>query len=106
MDCLYQDGAGGWHLIDYKTNKVTQENVAETATEHYEMQMLLYGLAMETIWGVAPVELVLHFLEIGFEWTLEWNAGARQRAIEQVNDALERLKNAYKTPFLGPSAPE
>ena len=41
------------------------------------MQMLLYGLAAERILGVAPCELVLHFLRTGEEQAFPWNDAAR-----------------------------
>ena len=39
IDCLYQDAAGDWHLVDYKTNDVTAADVARVA-QQYEMQLL------------------------------------------------------------------
>ena len=48
IDCLYRDADGGWRLIDYKTNQATAETLAAKAAA-YEMQMLVYALAAETI---------------------------------------------------------
>ena len=33
IDCLYQDGTGDWHLLDYKTNRVSPETLAEHGRE-------------------------------------------------------------------------
>jgi ATP-dependent helicase/nuclease subunit A len=87
FDCLYQDASGGWHLVDYKTNEVTAANVARVAPQ-YEMQMLLYALALERALGRPPVELALHFLRPGVEHAFEWNDAARKRCIALVNDAM------------------
>ncbi|MEX2091893.1 MAG: UvrD-helicase domain-containing protein [Pirellulales bacterium] len=87
LDCLYQDASGGWHLVDYKTNDVTVAEVPRVA-QQYEMQMLLYALALERTLGQPPVELALHFLRPGIEHDFAWNDAARQRCIDLVNDAM------------------
>ena len=50
IDCLYQDAAGDWHLLDYKTNRIAPENTAAAAGP-YEMQLGIYALAAEEILG-------------------------------------------------------
>ncbi len=87
IDCLYQDAAGRWVVLDYKTNQVDPANVEEVAAE-YEMQMLLYGLAVEQIFEAAPAELVLAFLRPGAEHRVVWDDGARGRVVELVNQGL------------------
>ncbi len=91
IDCLYQDAAGAWHVLDYKTNRVPAKGVAHAAAA-YEMQMLLYGLAVEQILHVPPASLVLHFLRPGVEHRFEWNDASRQRAIELVNRGLAAVR--------------
>jgi ATP-dependent helicase/nuclease subunit A len=85
IDNLYRDESGAWHLVDYKTNQVTPRTLAKVAAD-YEMQMLLYALAAETTLGVAPVELVLHFLRGGLEYCFPWDSAAKAR-IRQLIDA-------------------
>jgi ATP-dependent exoDNAse (exonuclease V) beta subunit len=34
IDMLYQDGQGGWHLIDWKTERVSGEKLEEQAHRH------------------------------------------------------------------------
>jgi ATP-dependent exoDNAse (exonuclease V) beta subunit len=87
IDCLYQDAAGRWVVLDYKTNRVTESTVEEVAAE-YEMQMLLYALAVEQIFESAPAELLLLFLRPGVEYRFAWDAAARERVVELVNQAL------------------
>jgi ATP-dependent exoDNAse (exonuclease V) beta subunit len=87
IDCLYRDAAGRWGLVDYKTNRVMAETLAATAAQ-YEMQMLVYGLAAETILKSPPTELVLCFLRPGLEHHFAWDAAARRRAVELVEQAL------------------
>ena len=78
IDCLYQDRASDWRLLDYKTNRVSPETLASTVAS-YEMQMLVYALAVERILKKPPVEIVLHFLRESHEHRFAWDAAARQR---------------------------
>ncbi len=87
IDRLWQDAAGDWHVLDFKTNRVTAGDVASTAAR-YEMQMFVYALAVEQIFGRAPKSLTLHFLRTGNEQTFTWNLAARERVVTKVNDAI------------------
>lgn len=91
IDCLYRDSADAWHIVDYKTNRVTARQ-ADAAAAQYEMQMLLYGLAAENILGETPRELVLHFLRSGAErgWSLDGEG--RQRVTEFLNRQIAALR--------------
>lgn len=96
IDCLYQTADGRWQVVDYKTNQVTADGVPRLAAK-YELQMLVYGLAVESFWGVGPAELVLHFLRPGVEHIMAWDDATRERAIELINEALERIASAPTT---------
>ena len=87
LDRLYRDSAGYWHVLDFKTNRLARDGLAQQAAA-YEMQMLLYGLATERILGVAPHSLVLHFLRGGQEHAFAWNEAARRRAVTLVGEAI------------------
>jgi ATP-dependent helicase/nuclease subunit A len=87
IDCLYRDQAGGWHIIDYKTNNITAKQLKQEAAK-YEMQMLLYALAAEKILKSPPVELTLCFLRPGLEYQFSWNEKTKRRVIDMVNEAL------------------
>lgn len=94
FDCVYQDAAGNWHLVDYKSNDVAAADVPREA-ERYEMQLLLYALAMELAMGRPPVELVLHFLRPGAEHTFQWDTAARERCIRLVTAAMNELLSSH-----------
>ncbi len=87
IDCLYRDKDDGWHIVDYKTNRITAKTLAEIAAQ-YEMQMLVYALAAEKILKSPPAELVLYFLRPGLEYHFSWNDNARKRVVEMVNQTL------------------
>ncbi len=88
IDCLYEDPAGNWRLLDYKTNRVSAESLSGTISG-YEMQMLLYALAVERVLKRPPVEVVLHFLRGNIEHQFAWDDAARRRAVELVDVAME-----------------
>jgi ATP-dependent helicase/nuclease subunit A len=88
IDLLYQDATEGWHILDFKTNLVLDENVGGVAA-NYELQMLVYALAVEKIMRSPPRELVLHFLRTGWERPFSWDEAARRRVVELVGDAMK-----------------
>jgi len=87
IDCLYRDAAGGWHVVDYKTNHVAPDEIASLASR-YEMQMLVYALAVERLLGSPPVELVLCFLRPGREHHFAWNDDSRNHIVDLVDSAM------------------
>jgi ATP-dependent helicase/nuclease subunit A len=93
LDSLYQDSAGRWRIVDYKTNQVASDTFAELSAR-YEMQLLAYGLAAEQALGEPPAELVLHFLRTGDEHVIPWNDKARRRAVELVDRAISAMCRA------------
>jgi ATP-dependent helicase/nuclease subunit A len=97
VDCLFRDARGRWRVLDYKTNAVTAENVRQAAAP-YEMQMLVYALAVEAGLGQTPEAMVLYFLQPGVAHTLKLDAEARRRAVSLVNRAIAG--------YLGQSLPE
>ena len=87
IDLLYQDAAGHWHLVDYKTNQVVAANVSAVSRQ-YELQLAMYALAAERILGKPPVDLVLYFLQPGVDHSITWNDDVRHDAIEILNQAI------------------
>jgi ATP-dependent helicase/nuclease subunit A len=90
IDCLYQDALGRWHIIDYKTNRVSDETLPAVAAK-YEMQLGVYALAVEQILRQPSVELTLHFLRTGAEFAFRWNDELKKRMIERVNQAIDSI---------------
>jgi ATP-dependent exoDNAse (exonuclease V) beta subunit len=87
IDCLYQDAAGNWHILDFKTNDVSAKG-ASKAAQPYELQLQVYAIAIERALRQSPAKLVLHFLRPGVEHIIPWNDAARARAIKLVSDAI------------------
>lgn len=62
IDLAYRD-ASGWHVVDFKTDRVTAASTAAVA-QRYLVQLGLYGRALEAATGVPP-SLGLLFLRTG-----------------------------------------
>ena len=90
IDCLYQDATGGWHLVDYKSNRATAAEVPSAAAP-YAPQMFVYGLACEHSLGVRPVESVVHFLRPGVESAFAWSDAERLALIAEIEQAVDTL---------------
>lgn len=53
----------GWVLVDYKTDRVTKETLAQTA-QGYAVQLALYARALAEITGIPVKERYLYFLRM------------------------------------------
>lgn len=76
IDLLYEDRSGGWHVLDYKTNDFSSQAADEQFLAPYELQLGIYGHAVEQWFGILPVELALVGLrpavrKIALPWTPE-----------------------------------
>lgn len=87
LDMLFQDAAGDWHIVDYKTNNIAADDVPATA-QGYEMQLMLYAIAAEQTLGTSPKSLRLCFLVPCIEHRFDWSDPARDRAVAALSAAL------------------
>jgi ATP-dependent helicase/nuclease subunit A len=90
IDCLYQDAAGAWHLLDYKTNQVAAATLAAVAAG-YEMQMFVYALAAERIFKAPVASLTLHFLRPNLEHQFNFDPQRRLEMTAAVTQAMDAL---------------
>ena len=63
IDLLYRDN-NGWHIIDFKTDRVTLET-AEARAQSYRGQVELYSQALTALTGTPVVHKVLWFFALG-----------------------------------------
>ena len=106
IDLLFEDSAGAWHIIDYKSDRVGPEGLAAHA-ERYELQMMLYVQAAQRhLAALRPprdvsVDARLYFLRTGavhrFDWTGQPVAGLeRQLADVAAQLAASRRSGQYR----------
>lgn len=91
LDCLYQDAEGKWYVVDFKSHDVANRDLCQWSAQ-YELQMLLYGLAFQEIFGESPAELAVYFLQPGKEILFPWTDASRQWVIEEINRAIDRVQ--------------
>lgn len=71
IDCIIEDADGNLHLIDYKTDRLTKEELSDrsaakkTLSEKHSLQLSYYALAIEKIFGKAPLTLRVYSLPLG-----------------------------------------
>ena len=71
IDCIILHPDGNITLCDYKTDRLTREEIADRALaekklrEKHSMQLGLYSMAVEKIFGKAPVRVEVYSLPLG-----------------------------------------
>ncbi len=71
IDCIVERGDGSLCLYDYKTDRLTREELADRALAEeklrasHKMQLTLYSLAAEKIFGKSPEVLEVYSLPLG-----------------------------------------
>jgi len=91
IDAVYQDAAGNWHLIDYKTNAIPAAGPA-SLLERYRLQMLVYALAVESLLGRPPASVRLVLLDGGLELPVICDSAALDQARREIDSALAKLR--------------
>ena len=71
IDCLYVDSDGEYHLVDYKTDRLTPEERAdrdlarEKLYKKHSLQLSYYAKAVELIFGKYPKTVEVYSLPLG-----------------------------------------
>ena len=71
IDCLYEDADGEYHLVDYKTDRLTPEERAdkqkarEKLYAKHSLQLSYYAKAVELIFGKYPSTIEVYSLPLG-----------------------------------------
>jgi ATP-dependent helicase/nuclease subunit A len=60
IDRLYKDSEGNWCIVDYKTDKISAENIEQRA-ESYRGQMLFYSLLVRRLFKQKEVRVCILF---------------------------------------------
>ena len=71
IDCIYEDQNNELHLVDYKTDRLTKEELADERlakaklNEKHALQLSYYTKAVEMIFGKAPKTVRVYSLPLG-----------------------------------------
>ncbi|MFH1198663.1 MAG: UvrD-helicase domain-containing protein [Candidatus Omnitrophota bacterium] len=93
------DEGDGAVIIDFKTSEVTKQDDADKKVKE-SMQLVLYSLAYQNIFGVLPKRIELHFLESGLVGALEVTPEALDKISLKVNEVSNGIRKQ-----LYPAAP-
>ena len=86
-------------LLDYKANDIPADQV-ETEAAHYRLQMLLYALLVEAVFGALPGEAVLFFLTPGVAHRVELTPAALEEARRGVAEFFAAQREARFPPLV------
>ena len=78
---------GGYEIIDYKTNR----RLPPRSRVEQDLQLSIYYLAAQEIWGIAPERLTLYFLLPGERMTVTRTAAAVDDVRRRVATVAERI---------------
>ncbi len=88
IDVLYQKENGTWAVLDYKTDKIPQQQVAQRAKE-YERQIQLYAAAAMQILNIPSIRLELFFLTPETLWETDCTATQAARFLVEVSAKIK-----------------
>jgi len=86
-------------IIDFKTSAVFEQKTADKRARE-SLQLTIYAMAYEQIWGCRPIRLELHFLESGLTGKAEVTEKIFDKVKEKIQNAAEgiRHRNYNATP--------
>jgi len=100
---LVEKKAEKTYIVDFKSSDIrTQEKADKKAKE--SLQLLIYALAWQKMFGILPDRLELHFLETGLIGSLEPEEKNLAGAWQKVVKVAEGIRAAYFPPKPGPIA--
>ncbi len=98
IDLLYRSG-GNYHIVDYKSDRVSQEDHASLAekAKRYELQMLIYAAAVSRYTGLCPADATLYFLRTGQTHKFDLTPSAIEASQAKVSKISEDLIQSRRT---------
>lgn len=103
IDLVIKTPAGDWIIVDYKTGRVASEKELEAKARPYELQILLYALALKDIAGggasaeFKSVRGVLYFTSLDKAWTAdltEEKIGATRKKAENILEGVASARGS------------
>ena len=100
IDVLFQDAAGNWHVLDYKT---AVGDAVKSKEAGYELQIGIYAFAAHKILKISPKTGIVYFLKNEFAQVLELDAAALKAAgarLAGLQDSILQLGNPAKNDMI------
>jgi ATP-dependent helicase/nuclease subunit A len=97
IDLLYCDEQGAWHVVDYKSDRVSGDVQIAQRAGNYELQMLAYSIAAGRHLGEPIADASLYFLRPARQHTFAADPAALQTAQDRLADITRKLITARRT---------
>ncbi len=86
--------ADGIIIMDYKTSELKKQKDVDKRTKE-SMQLVLYSMAYDKIFGIKPVRVQLYFLESGLIGTHIVTEKDIERLKNKINQVSQGIRNAF-----------
>ena len=97
IDLLYCDDQSGWHVVDYKSDRVADDNEIAQRAGNYELQMLAYSIAAGRHFDQPIADASLYFLRPARTHTFTIDPVALQTAQDRLAALTEDLIISRRT---------
>lgn len=94
IDCTHKTERG-WHIIDYKTDRIDREEEISRLSNEYELQMSIYCIAAKAGLGEPCRSTVLHFLETGERIEKDVSTAKLEHAIRKISAAVTGIRDQH-----------
>ncbi len=96
IDLLYQDADGRWCVVDYKSDRVSADNLPDHA-RRYELQLLTYASAAARYLDELPTVATLYFLRPGTTHAFPIGADALSATQARIAELAAQLVAARRS---------
>jgi CRISPR/Cas system-associated exonuclease Cas4 (RecB family) len=90
MDKLIVSGDGQATIVDFKTNRITPDQVEEVAGE-YELQMRTYALAARRALRLKEVRAELYFLEPDVRFEIDQQRLDETQTAQEIDELCQQI---------------
>ena len=97
IDLLYCDDRGDWHVVDYKSDRVSGDDQIAERAKNYELQMLAYSIAAQRHLDQPVADASLYFLRPAKQHAFTADPAALQDARNRLAGLTEQLITARRS---------
>ncbi len=101
IDRLDKDPHGGYEIIDYKTNR----KLPPISKLKGDLQLPIYNLAVERIWGIRPEKSTFHYLIPNQKFSTRCSEQRLQEAQNKIQEIVQSIEDADFEPRENPLCP-